>query len=189
MGVILLMLAALATSSSSPGHRPVATPIGVGFGFRPAAAGAAVLHGRPFGPLSCAPAARRTRVHVELFVHGRALLLPAGIGIAEPLQRLGATVRPLGCRYPASTVDPTGVIDVTAGRVYTLADVFRIWHQPLGRRSLLGFQSRRPVRVFVNGRRWHRAPGAVPLHRHDEIVLELGRLVPPHSSYLFAEPS
>jgi hypothetical protein len=137
--------------------------------------------------MRCSAAADTTRVHVELFVHGRALLLPAGIGIAAPLRRAGATVTPIGCRYPLSTVDPTGVIHTTPERVYTLGDAFRIWHQPLGRRRLLSFRSAAPVRVFVNGRRWRRAPAAVPLIAGDEIVVELGRYIPPHTAYLFPE--
>ena len=39
--------------------------------------------------------------------------------------------------------------------------------------------------VFVDGRPWRGAPGAVPLTRHAEIVLEVGPHVPPHSSYAF----
>ena len=41
------------------------------------------------------------------------------------------------------------------------------------------------VRVFVDGRRWSRSPGRVPLRAHSEIVLEVGPYVPPHSSYAF----
>ncbi len=185
MGAILLLLAAL-VAPRAPAHA-VPTPIGIGPGFRPAATTPWVRGGRPLGSLRCTEATEAMRVHVELFVHGRALLLPAGIGVAAPSARSGAVVEPRGCRYPLSTLDPTGVIDITAGRVYTLGDVFRIWQQPLGRHRLLGFRSHRAVRVFVNGRRWHGPPAAVRLQAHDEIVVELGPLVPPHRSYLFPE--
>jgi hypothetical protein len=37
----------------------------------------------------------------------------------------------------------------------------------------------------VNGRRFLGDPRSIPLRRHDEIVLEIGGYVPPHSSYLF----
>jgi hypothetical protein len=45
---------------------------------------------------------------------------------SHPRRLAGGTVTPLGCRYPVST---------------------------LSRHRLLGFASRRPLRVFVNGRR------------------------------------
>jgi hypothetical protein len=41
------------------------------------------------------------------------------------------------------------------------------------------------VLVFVNGRRVNADPRAVRLRRHDEIVLEIGGYIPPHTSYLF----
>jgi hypothetical protein len=185
MHTILLLLAALAGHTHGPA--PVATPIGTGPGYRPAAATAAVRDGRPVGTLACRQGLPTVRSHLELFVHGRVVVLPAGIGIASPLRLAGGAVTPLGCRYPVSTVDPTGVIYATAGSASTLADVFRIWHQPLSRHNLLGFTSRRPLRVFVNGRRRTGDPRLIRLRRHAEIVVELGRAVPPHRSYLFPE--
>jgi hypothetical protein len=65
--------------------------------------------------------------------------------------------------------------------------VFRIWGQPLGGRGLLGFTSRRPLLAFVDGVRWYGPPGRIPLGRRNEVVVELGALVPPHSFYLFPE--
>jgi hypothetical protein len=182
MRAILLLLAALAAPHTST---PVPTPIGVGPGFRPPAAGADVLGGLRLGGLRCSAVDPTLRAHIELFVHGRALLLPAGIGVAAPLRRSGASVRPRGCRYPLSTVDPTGVIHATPGRVYTLGDVFRIWHQPLGMHRLLSFHSARAVRVYVNGARRCSPLRTTPLRGGDEIVVELGRYVPPHAFYLF----
>jgi len=43
------------------------------------------------------------------------------------------------------------------------------------------------VRVYVDGKRLAGHPGALPLRRHAEIVVEIGRFVPPHASYLFAD--
>ena len=183
MRTILLLLAALAGPNHGPA--PVATPIGVGPGYRLAATTQAVRTGRPVGRLACRRGLPTVRSHLELFVHGRVVVLPAGIGVAAPSRVAGGVVTPLGCRYPVSTIDPTGVIYATAGSASTLADVFRIWHQPLSRHRLLGFASRRPLRVFVNGHRRLGDPRLIRLRRHDEIVVELGRRVPPHRGYLF----
>ncbi len=125
--------------------------------------------------------------HVELFVRGRAVLLPAGIGIAPPAAISGERVLGGRCRYPLSTADPTGVVSVNQPGRHTLGQLFRIWGQPLSRQRLLGFHSQKPLRAFLDGRAWHRGVGRIPLRDRAEIVVELGRLIPPHSFYLFPE--
>ena len=113
------------------------------------------------------------------------LLVPAGIGVAPPLERDGAFVTGGRCVYPLRTREPTGVIEVGSGGTFRLGDLFRIWGQPLSPRRIAGFRSTRPVLAFVNGRRYAGDPRSIPLRRHAEIVLEIGGYVPPHSSYLF----
>jgi hypothetical protein len=118
-----------------------------------------------------------------VFANRRVVLVPAGIGIAKPLRRSGGDVVARGCSYAARTRTPTGVVEVRRDARLTLADIFAIWGQPLDPQRLAGFRGR--VRAFVNGKPWRKAIGAIPLRRHGEIVLEVGGLVPPHSSYLF----
>jgi hypothetical protein len=67
----------------------------------------------------------------------------------------------------------------------TVGDLFRVWGQPLSAHRIAGFRSAGAVLGFVNGRRVHGDPRAIPLRRHDEIVLEIGDYVVPHRSYLF----
>jgi hypothetical protein len=176
-------LAALAVSAP-PSVRP--TPIGVGHAYRPRAATPSVRAGRRLGPLlSCRRGGRRYGVHLELFANGRVVVVPAGIGVAAPSRRSFGAIVPGGCTYPARTLTPAGVVEVGVGARLTLGDLFRLWHQPLGRRRLAGFRSPRPVLAFVDGRRWHGDPGAIPLARHAQIVLEIGGYVPPHAAFLF----
>ena len=127
----------------------------------------------------------RFRVHLELFARRLVLLVPAGIGVSPPLRRDGAFVTGGRCLYPLRTREPTGVVEVASARPLRLGDVFRVWGQPLSRHRIAGFRSTDLVHAFVNGRRFHGDPRAIPLRRHDEIVLEIGGYVPPHSSYLF----
>jgi hypothetical protein len=115
------------------------------------------------------------------------VLLPAGIGIAPPRRVVNGTVEGGRCTYPLSTRDPTGVVYGPRGSRATLGAMFRTWGQPLGRGRLLGFTSRRPLRAFVNGRPWHGPPDRIPLGRRNQVVVELGALVRPHSFYLFPE--
>jgi hypothetical protein len=128
---------------------PVPTPIGVGPRYHPQALRA-----------PCHRAVSE-RVHLELFAHGRVILIPAGIG--------------------CWTRDPTGVVHF-GGRA-TLGGFFRAWRRRLTPTRLLSFAG--TVRMYRNGRRVPGDPRALALRDGDEIVLEVGSFVPPHRSYLF----
>jgi hypothetical protein len=165
---------------------PIPTPIGVTRKYRLQPTGAAVRAARPVGELTCSTRnAMRFRLHLELFARKLVLLVPAGIGVAPPLRRDGAYVTGGRCVYPLRTREPTGVVEVASARRLELGDVFRVWGQPLSAHRIAGFRSAQSVLVFVNGRRFRGDPRTIPLRRHDEIVLEIGGYVPPHSSYLF----
>jgi hypothetical protein len=161
-----------------------ARPIGLGPRFHPAATGP--VSGsctRSLGP--------RDGVHVEVFAADQVLLLPAGLGTRPPRQLLDGRVTGAACYGALVTLDPTGVVlvrrPVPAGAGLTLGALFRSWGQPLSATRLASFAAPAGARVsvYVNGRRWPGAPGAVPLTRHAEIVLEVGPPVPPHASYAF----
>jgi hypothetical protein len=182
--MIAAAIAALAVSGAPPSLRP--SPIGVGAAYRPRATTRAVLEGRSLGGrLSCGGAGDRYGVHLELFAKRQVVIVPAGIGVSAPSTRRFGSVVPGGCTYPGRTLTPTGVIEIRRGARLTLADLFRLWSQPLGRHRLAGFRSSHPVLAFVNGRRWRGRPGAIPLSRHSQIVLEIGGYVPPHAGFLF----
>jgi hypothetical protein len=110
---------------------------------------------------------------VELFVGRKVVIVPAGIGVGT------------GCRYPLTTAGPDGVVTVARGRALTVGDLFRVWGQPLGPRSLAGFTSRTPVRAYVAGRLVQGPAASIRLTPHAQIVLELGGYVPPHPFFLF----
>jgi hypothetical protein len=157
-----------------------ARPIGAGPDFQPPATGPVT------GPCLAA-LGPRDGVHVEVFAANRVVLLPAGIGVRSP--RTSATGRITGasCYGALVTLDPTGLVLVRPGAGLTVAALFRSWGQPLSATRLASFRAAAGTRVavFVDGRPWPGAPGAVPLTRHAEIVLEVGPHVPPHSSYAF----
>ena len=150
-------------------------PIGPGPRYQPPAANADVLDGRTVGGMRCA-SGRRFAVHVELFAHRKVIVVPPGIGVARS-----------GCRYPLSTKEPTGVVDVLASRRSTLGDLFTLWGRTLTRTRLLSFDGR--VSVFVNGKRCFCDPRRIVLTRHLQVVVEVGKYVAPHPSYLFPKGS
>lgn len=157
-----------------------ARPIGAGPDFQPPATGPVT---RP-----CLPAlGPRDGVHVEVFAANRVVLLPAGIGVRSPRTSATGRITSASCYSPLVTLDPTGLVLVRPGAGLTVAALFRSWGQPLSATRLASFRAAAGTRVavFVDGRPWPGAPGAVPLTRHAEIVLEVGPHVPPHSSYAF----
>ncbi|HZO97993.1 MAG TPA: hypothetical protein VFB42_11520 [Gaiellaceae bacterium] len=174
----------LATAAAAAAAAPIPTPIGSGPRYRLDAASPAVARAAPAGRFRCLRAApRRELAHVELFARRLVLLLPAGIGMAPPLERSGAAVTGARCFYPVRTADPTGVVEFDPRARPTLGDLFDVWGQPLSTRRLAGFRG--PVRVWVGGRRRHGDPRTVRLRRHAEIVVEVGGYVPPHRLFLF----
>jgi len=187
------LLGSTGCGASEPAPGPVPAGVGVGERYRPPPYGAAVRSARPLGPLACSAAPsgpappRRFGVHLELFAHGRVILLPAGVGVAPPQRRHGAYVSTGRCSYPVRTLAPTGVLEVEHGRSLTLGALFALWGQKLGPTRLASFASApgRRVAAFVDGRRWSADPRAIPMRRHLEIYLAVGRAPPPHTAYRF----
>jgi hypothetical protein len=168
----------------APAALPAPPPVSREPGFVLPAAPAPILQGRAVAGLLCASGRSVDAVHVEIFVDRKVLLLPAGIGLRPPLRRSGLSRLAGGaCAYPLQTLDPTGTVLVDRTRPRVLGELFAVWGQRLSARRLLSFAGR--VRVFRNGREWRGDPRAVPLRRHDSVVLELGGYVRPHARYLF----
>lgn len=187
--IAVLPLALAAAIGGPPRHArtPVLTPIGVGPAFRTRAAGRRAAAGLPIAGLVCgAPSAPAGAAHIELFARGRALLLPPGIGVARPSVQLGAHVVPRGCVYPVHTLDPTGVVWLSGARRLKIGDLFAVWGQPLGRHRLAGFGARTPVRAYVDGRLWRGPAASIPLRDGLQVVLEIGRHIPPHGWFGFS---
>ena len=121
--------------------------------------------------------------HLDVFVHGRPVTVPAGIGI----DAAGRFVSPL------HTHDSTGVVHVESPTVqlFTLAEFFGVWGVRFTPSCLGGYCAGdgNRLRVFVDGRPVVGDPLHVPLEEHEEIVVafgtpaELPRPIP--SSYAF----
>ena len=172
--VISLLLAAC----GSAGYAPEPRPIGVGerFTLTAGAVGSAAL---PCG----APAMAPFGVHLELFVDAWVVLVPSGIGIRQPWVGSVPYVESGACEHPIVTREPTGVIEV-AGPGHTLGDLFAVWGQPLGPEGFA--QYRGSVTAHVDGHLWDGDPAAIPLNRHAQIVLQVGRpRIRPHVAYTF----
>jgi hypothetical protein len=106
--------------------------------------------------------------HLDVYVAGRHVVVPAGIGI-DPAGRFIS---------PLHTHDTSGVIHVESPTVrhFTLGEFFGVWGVRLGAGELGGYEAGggRALRAYVDGRQVTGDPGKIVLAPHQEIVLAFG---------------
>lgn len=112
--------------------------------------------------------ALHTHQHLDLFVHGRHVVVPAGIGIDAAARFIS----------PIHTHDASGVTHVESPQVrtFTLGQLFGVWGVRLTRTCLGGYCVHGPERlvVYADGRRVTGDPRLLPLAPHAEIVVAYG---------------
>jgi hypothetical protein len=105
--------------------------------------------------------------HLDLYVDGRKVLVPAGIGID-----------PAVGYAPLHTHDPSGVIHVESPTVrsYTLGEFFAVWGVRITPSCLGGYCAGggRQLRLFVDGRAYRGDPTTLVLAPHQELVVAFG---------------
>ena len=105
--------------------------------------------------------------HLDLYVDGRKVLVPAGIGID-----------PAVGYAPLHTHDPSGVIHVESPtvRTYTLGEFFAVWGVRITPSCLGGYCAGggRQLRLFVDGRAYRGDPTTLALAPHQELVVTFG---------------
>jgi hypothetical protein len=105
--------------------------------------------------------------HLDLYVDGRRVPVPAGIGI-----------NPAVGFAPLHTHDASGVIHVESPtvRTYTLGDFFAVWGVRFTPSCLGGYCAAggRRLRVYVDGRPDAGDPTALTLEAHQELVVAFG---------------
>jgi hypothetical protein len=169
------------------GHRQAAGLAGLQTGPAPWSANTAGLAERlraigvpPLSPLE--GTAVHIHQHLDLYVDGRKVTVPAGIGI-DPAVGFA----------PLHTHDPSGVLHVESPtvRTYTLGQFFAVWGVRFTPSCLGGYCAGggRQLRVFVDGRPVRGDPTALTLEPHQEIVIAFGTAAqlpsPVPSSYQF----
>ena len=124
-----------------------------------------------------------THQHLDIFIHGKPVTVPANIGISSAPKFLS----------PLHTHDATGVIHVESPTIetFTLGQFFDVW----GVRFTSGClgaecaKGKTKLQVFLNGKLFKDDPRRLPLLQHQEIVVtfgstkELPRTIP--ASYTF----
>ena len=149
---------------------------------------ATVATGKTVDGISCdrgEQVAFHIHAHLTVFVNGAARQVPAAVGIpgahAENTPS-GPFIASGTCFYWLHTHAPDGIIHIESPvqRTYTLGDFFDIWGQPLGPDQ--AGPARGPVTALYNGQVYRGNPRNIPLGKHAQIQLEVGKpLISPAS--------
>jgi hypothetical protein len=152
--------------------------------------------GKTIDGISCRREAKETvkyhvHSHVEIYVNGMMMRLPAGIGITNPqITEKYATglfydVGGYDCLYWLHTHVDDGIIHVEspAKQAFTLGEFFDIWNQPLGPHQV--GPAKGSVVVFENGKRLTGDPRSTPLLAQGELQIDVGTPVVPFRPFIF----
>jgi hypothetical protein len=106
--------------------------------------------------------------HLDVFVDGRPVTVPAEIGIDLTRQQIS----------PLHTHDTSGVVHIESPvkRDFTLGEFMTEWNVPIGKDSLGPLKSGggKELHVYVNGTERTGDPAALKLGAHDEIAVVYG---------------
>ncbi len=128
--------------------------------------------------------------HVQIFVSGTQVQIPAGVGILNPqtTQQQGSDYVGSGtCLYWLHTHAADGIIHVESPskNLYTLGTFFDIWHQPLST-GAVGPDSG-PVTVYVDGKAYTGNPRDIQLQDKEQIQIDVGTPAPPYKAITFPD--
>jgi hypothetical protein len=142
--------------------------------------------------------------HLDVFVNGQRIVVPAGIGIqitdpavtefdmADGSKAYGGIVlcaRP--CISPLHTHDTTGIIHTESATAVanTLGEFFIEWRVPLRATCVGNPCGPAPVAVYVDGERFTGDPNTIKLTDRKEIAIVLGippKEIPKYASFVGA---
>jgi hypothetical protein len=118
--------------------------------------------------------------HLDVYVNGKPVTVPAGVGFGPTLQHTTFLAF-------LHTHDPSGIIHVESPTEYdyTLGQFFGVWGVPIGKTRLGGLTGK-PLHVWVNGQPFVGDPTKLVLSSHEEIAVAYGTppvKIPKHYSF------
>ena len=137
--------------------------------------------------------------HLDVFLDGRQVLVPAGIGIniqdpgvhrfdfagTAAYGRIRGCAQP--CISPLHTHDQSGVIhtESASSTPNRLGALFIEWNVPLSASCVAQYcEPATPVAIYLNGKRHTGDPSTIPLTDREEIAVVAG-VAPPHIPSVF----
>jgi hypothetical protein len=138
------------------------------------------IDGIPAGPM--VPGGYHVHAHLTLYVDGREMWIPAGVGVTRPVlldpTRPDPVIKEAHGYYWLHTHDESGLIHAEAPTPhdFTLGQFFDVWGQPLSKHQVgpaLG-----DVTVWVDGKAYDGDPRDIVIKDHEMVQLNVGRDVP-----------
>jgi hypothetical protein len=118
-------------------------------------------------------------VHVAIFVNGKPMSVPLGIGMVPPavVQQTSQGDFAEGsntCLFWLHVHAQDGIVHIESpsSKIYRLGNFFDIWHQPLSSTQIGSYKG--TVTATVNGKPYTGDPTQIPLIAYSQIVLNLG---------------
>lgn len=112
--------------------------------------------------------AEHIHVHLDILVDGKAVTVPALVGIDETAQQIS----------PLHTHDTSGVIHIESPKIstFSLGQFFTEWQVSLSANNIGGLVAGNGnvLRAYVNGKQVSGDPAAITFTAHDEIALVYG---------------
>jgi hypothetical protein len=127
--------------------------------------------------------------HLDVFLNGKRILVPAGIGIDTKSKAVqhgpgpdgntaygGITQCPRVCISPLHTHATTGVLHTETARPVPneLGQFFVEWGVRLDKRCIGGYCKPDSIAIYVNGKRYTEDPRLIPLANRTEIAIVIG---------------
>lgn len=145
-------------------------------------------NGKPVDGIGCDTSEQvvyHIHAHLALYINGKHVAVPYGIGIVPPRQIQQNFVVGGKCFYWLHTHDATGIIHIESPTKvdYSLGQFFDIWGRPLSKTDLLGHNG--TVSVYVDGKAYSGNPRDILLTAHKQITLEVGTPIVSPPTYIF----
>jgi hypothetical protein len=130
-------------------------------------------------PLSAEGNVVHIHMHLDIFVNGKHITIPAGIGIFDGQFLTELHTHSAGAEgLPGPAGRPTGVIHLEANKkgTYTLGQFFGVWGVRFTPRCVGGYcKPRKPWRLYVDGKLYRGDATMIPLKAHDEYAIVIGK--------------
>jgi hypothetical protein len=129
-------------------------------------------------PLSAEGNVLHIHEHLDIYVNGKHITIPTGIGIFDNQFITELHTHSAGAEgLPGPETRPTGVIHVESNKnqTYTLGQFFGVWGVRFTRDCIGGYcKQLTPWRVYRNGKLYTGDPTRIPLKEHDEYAIVIG---------------